>query len=480
MRSLTPRSAILVLTALAVLVALVAGILTRSVPASLTVAALGAIALVGVQTQRQTRSVHRALARARQVEHQDLTALRASLLRQEESLRALQRVSGDAQRVAKAAPAPGPTLPFSREPAAAQSVTLVLDTLTSPQLFAGVKTAILAAAHAAATTGLPMRIAAMHDPAPSDNNVMESVRKIVRDAGHDGVAGSLVIGYPRSLIATPRRDDIIIVTFWRTAHHVGKLVSAGRIDPDRVIYMVQDFEPGFYAWGIEHALAERTYYRGFRLLVNSAPLARHVQEMTGVEIPADRIFAPFVDTEALRSAAELWRPFDSSRPRLLFYARPSKPRNLFPLGVDALRDWVTHLPGDVSPRILVAGEKGARVSLPERADVEHLGQVPLTRYHELLSEVDLGLALMFSPHPSHLPLELPMAGIPTVTNRFGHIRTPWIPGLRVAATDPHELALAIEESRHDALALSRHQWQPLPAALGLPLTDAMAHAIAGL
>ena len=480
MRSLTLRSAIPVLAALDVLAALVAWALTRSVPASLTVAALGAIALVGLQTQRQTRSVHRALAQARQVEHQDLTTLRASLLRQEESLRALQRVAGDAQRAAKVAPSPGPTLPFAGAPATAQSVTLVLDTLTSPQLFAGVKTAILAAAHAATQTGLPLRIAAMHDPAPSDNNVMESVRTIVRAAGHDGVAGDLLIGYPRSLIPSPRRDDIIIVTFWRTAHHVGELVSAGRIDPDRVIYLVQDFEPGFYAWGTEHALAERTYSRGFRLLVNSAPLARHVQEMTGVEIPADRVFAPFVDGEALRTSADMWRPFDRRRPRVLFYARPSKPRNLFPLGVDALRDWITHLPEDVSPRILVAGEKGARVSLPERAAVEHLGQVSLPRYHELLSEVDLGLALMFSPHPSHLPLELPMAGIPTVTNRFGHIRTPWIPGLRVAPTDPRDVALAIEEARLDAATLSRHQWQPLPAELGLPLTDAMAHTLAGL
>jgi len=39
-------------------------------------------------------------------------------------------------------------------------------------------------------------------------------------------------------------------------------------------------------------------------------------------------------------------------------------------------------------------------------------------YAELLAEHDVGLALMYTPHPSLVPIEMASAGMLTVTNRF--------------------------------------------------------------
>lgn len=51
--------------------------------------------------------------------------------------------------------------------------------------------------------------------------------------------------------------------------------------------------------------------------------------------------------------------------------------------------------------------------------MESLGKIPWSDYPGFLSKIDLGLSLMYSPHPSHVPLEMAAAGARVVTNRFG-------------------------------------------------------------
>ena len=46
------------------------------------------------------------------------------------------------------------------------------------------------------------------------------------------------------------------------------------------------------------------------------------------------------------------------------------------------------------------------------------GKVSLQEYSALLSRASIGISLMISPHPSYPPLEMAMAGLLTITNRF--------------------------------------------------------------
>jgi hypothetical protein len=121
-------------------------------------------------------------------------------------------------------------------------------------------------------------------------------------------------------------------------------------------------------------------------------------------------------------AADLRRPGPR---RLLFYARPEThaERNLFEIGamaVDAaiaeghLAGWELFGIGTVerSERPLLLPHSGARLRLlPRQRQAE---------YARILRASDVGLALMHTPHPSLVPIEMAAAGMPTVTSTFGN------------------------------------------------------------
>ena len=61
---------------------------------------------------------------------------------------------------------------------------------------------------------------------------------------------------------------------------------------------------------------------------------------------------------------------------------------------------------------------GRSVSLGGGASLELLPRADQAAYAELLGEHDVGLALMYTPHPSLVPIEMASAGLLTVTTSF--------------------------------------------------------------
>jgi hypothetical protein len=353
-------------------------------------------------------------------------------------------------------------------------VNLVLDSFTSRQMFAGVRTALRAAARAADRHGRQLRIVLLKDPADdADDTTSQLAERIEADGGSSTLVAGLQTSTPTAPLKTGfHADDLWVATYWTTAVALQRAVLAGITLPDRVLYLVQDWEPGFLPWGVQHVLALNTYTAGFRIVVNSAPLALFLQQQAGIELQHGAIFAPRLDLDPLREAALRWTPSDPDRPRVFFYARPSKPRNLYALGVDTLRVWADRLPSDVRPIVTVAGEDLPPLDIGDRIDVVRAGKTDLAGYYDLIAKTDLGFTLMYSPHPSHVALELPMAGIPTVTNALGTYRRPWVAGLRVAPVTPDELADALDCALAEAGMLRIHTPQP-PPDLGGSLEDAI-------
>jgi hypothetical protein len=112
----------------------------------------------------------------------------------------------------------------------------------------------------------------------------------------------------------------------------------------------------------------------------------------------------------------------SRRPRrLLFYARPEAhaARNMFELGVlglaRALQAGAFEGEWEFSGIGAVGGR--SRVALG-RTSMRLLPRTGQAGYAQLLRDHDLGLALMYTPHPSLVPLEMASAGMVTVTNCF--------------------------------------------------------------
>lgn len=296
------------------------------------------------------------------------------------------------------------------------ALNLVLSELRPESVFAGVSTALDAAKGLASRLGLPLRV------------VMLSANLT---AFHAGKAASYL--EKRMGLEVPvidRRNipeaefsaaDVWIATHWTTAHSLQVATIAGVIDRERVVYLIQDYEPGFNAWSTAYNVARGTYHAGFVPLVNSLPLASYLRQEDAVEIPDASVFGPSFDEALLRRVADAR---ERGPVRVLYYARPSKPRNLYALGVAALKDAVLRLGDDLDGvEFVSAGERHAPVDLGRGAVMHGRGTLAWDDYFTLLTSSNVVLSLQGSPHPSHPPLEAAMTGARAVTNEFAGTRS---------------------------------------------------------
>ena len=104
----------------------------------------------------------------------------------------------------------------------------------------------------------------------------------------------------------------------------------------------------------------------------------------------------------------------------MFYARPNNLRNLFYFGIELVDEaikrgildpgqWDVRLVGKDIPDLVFSGG-----CIPIRSE-----NLQWAEYAGLVGTVDLGLCLMYTPHPSYPPLDLAASGAVVVTNRFG-------------------------------------------------------------
>lgn len=234
---------------------------------------------------------------------------------------------------------------------------------------------------------------------------------------HIVVAGSR---WMRSLAVD--RNDFFMATAWWTAHHGFAVLQqmeqlhalgAGR----RLLYLIQDYEPGFYPWSARHVLARSTYARAEQTvaLINSHQLADHLHQQ-GHRFIHQTVFDPRLNP-ALAVLRNHLAGTGKSR-ILLAYARPGVERNAFPLVVATLRAWVATYPEARHWKIIGLGENFMPVDLGCGCVLESLGKLRLQEYAALLAEAAVGLSLMVSPHPSYPPLEMAAYGLQVLTNTF--------------------------------------------------------------
>ncbi len=345
------------------------------------------------------------------------------------------------------------------------NVNLVLVSLNVRGGFAGLTTALRAGALLANKLERSLRIFVLKRRPADFAAIRADTIEFLRSRGHLGLGGSVEVLYLEDLGSTEvGEEDHWLVTFWMTAYAVGKLVDDGSIAVGDVTYLIQDFEPGFYAFGTEYALALSTYGRGFNWLVNSTSLAGYLSELGYVFNGRRLPFEPSIDKLEIEKSARAWRK-DPDHIRVLFYGRPRHPRNMFELGVEALRNWIQLCPDSIRDKLIVSsiGSDHAEVDVGNGVTMRALGKLSLAGYYEQLSHTDMGMALMLSPHPSHLALEMPMAGIPTLTNSFHRARTAWYPKLRVSEPTPESLAAGLSSVCSDSAELNMHCFDQVPA-----------------
>lgn len=236
-------------------------------------------------------------------------------------------------------------------------------------------------------------------------------------------------------------QDYFMATAWWTAHNALTLLNWQQTqEPEtsrrRMLYLIQDYEPGFYPWSSRYLLAQATYEQPLKTiaLTNSQWLADYL-EAQGYKFPVSKVLQPRLHP-ALADVRKRCETFVKERV-LLVYGRPGTERNAFSLILASLRIWASHYPRANQWRILSAGEEFAPVELGSGCTLHSVGKLGIEAYADLLCRTAVGFSLMVSPHPSYPPLEMAAFGARVVVNRFANKDLSGISPLLVSATPPN-------------------------------------------
>ncbi len=234
-------------------------------------------------------------------------------------------------------------------------------------------------------------------------------------------------GFPRSRTIEFHPDDALIATTWWSAHLAHDAVRA--LGRPRFTYLIQEFEPFTFPMGSYATLADQSYTFPHHA-VFSTELLRDYFRRHGLGVFAEgpeageRRSVAFENTITDVGRVEVSDLTGRSPKKLLYYARPEPhaARNMFELGIAALaraakaglfaHGWELYGIGTVGGARTIPLGHGVTMRLLPRQTQE--------TYRAVLRDHDVGLALMYTPHPSLVPIEMASAGMWTVTNTFAN------------------------------------------------------------
>jgi hypothetical protein len=234
---------------------------------------------------------------------------------------------------------------------------------------------------------------------------------------------SIACGFDRSKPLMLGANDRFIASAWWNVQMIKRLLPLTQ--NGEFFYVIQDFEPGLYAWSTRYALALETYSLNYRPILCSNLLAEYMVANHVGRFAEDAfvkkalVFEPAVD--GTKFYPEESRGDQRIR-RLLFYARPTMAeRNLFELGLYALRTATElgYFDGD-DWEMLFIGEQVPDVTLGRDCRIQAAGWLDYEQYAALMRSSDIVLSLMLSPHTSYPPIEAAASGAIAVTNVFAN------------------------------------------------------------
>ncbi len=303
-------------------------------------------------------------------------------------------------------------------------LNLVIPTLRATRVFAGISSA-LTFLQKLALPGVKCRIIVISNEA-YDEHTTFAVPGFVHERNADR---SLFFANEGTLIETGR-NDLFIYTSWKTAYAFQPLLEwqkkTYRLTGRKAVYLIQDYEPGFFAWSTEYSLAESTYSSdpdSIAAVFNSEELYTYFRRH-GYEFAYELFFRPSLNVKLkeilLKYMERSRRPGGDVPPRkkrILIYGRPSEHRNAFEIIRYSLEEWSRTYPGAEEWDIVSLGEGFEDIRLQNNT-IRSRGKVSLETYARYMLTSYAGISLMISPHPSYPPLEMSTFGVRTITNQF--------------------------------------------------------------
>ncbi|MCY7401910.1 MAG: hypothetical protein LH477_13350 [Nocardioides sp.] len=306
-------------------------------------------------------------------------------------------------------------LPVAHLPSAAPRVTVLTDSVGPSSLFGGVGTSIILGILLANRFGATLRLATRTEqPDPSVVATLQEAAGIRLDGALE--TAYIPVGGDKELAVAD--NEIVMTTSWWTT----RATLDSTLDRTQVLYLLQEDERMFYAFGDERLMCSETLgERGITVVVNTQRLLDHLGSPENYPHLADEAIAltPAFPGGLTRDGASLADRVPGKR-RFFFYSRPENARNLFWRGGSVLARaveqglidadaWEFHLVGRRTPDLTFPRDVRPLV-------VEGLNWPD---YQSLVHTMDAALVLMDTPHPSYPPLDLAAAGVPVLTNTHG-------------------------------------------------------------
>lgn len=219
-------------------------------------------------------------------------------------------------------------------------------------------------------------------------------------------------------------NDIFVLTSWKTAISFLPVFywqkQEFHIKERKAVYLIQDFEPGFFPWSSEYVLAESTYSNYSEDIIavfNSLQLYSFFKNRN-YRFEESYYFRPMLNPSLKNKIfQETDKNLSKRKKRILIYGRPSEARNAFEIIRYSLELWSTKYEKSKDWEIISLGEGFSNIELKNNIIISR-GKVTLDEYAEFMLSSYAGISLMISPHPSYPPLEMSTFGVRTITNKF--------------------------------------------------------------
>ena len=329
-------------------------------------------------------------------------------------------------------------------------LNLVTDSIGSDSLLGGVATALIVATEFANRNDYELRIITRNtetNPLNYENMIrisgIEPAKRVSFYSDHDRFTRSIDF----KLEISPQ--DIFFATSWWSAKAI-----EGTSLRKRFFYIIQEVETFFYNYGGERMLCEQVMRSpDIDFIVNSGFLYQYFREHDPNIAAQGCCFEP-----AFPAALYRKKEFAAKkRYKLFFYARPNNPRNLYGVGVERLKKAVERGIVDTDEwDIYCAGQNAPVITFCNGTQSVNLGQLSWTEYAKFLADVDLGLCLMYTPHPSYPPFDVACSGGVVLSNQMMNKKT-FDMCANVILADLEEEAFL--EAFKDAVALAKNTAQ---------------------
>lgn len=301
-------------------------------------------------------------------------------------------------------------------------LNIITPSVDTKHVFGGISTALKLFYEICEKGGFDARIIVVDAPVFPESSVLSGEYEIVKPDTHKDVHRQVVPMHDRYGKTFPvAKNDIFIATGWWTAYTAFDVIRwqkevYGISHP--LVYMIQDYEPGFYPWSSRYLMADSTYRSEVPVyaVLNSKLLSDFFTEK-GYTFEKSWSFDPKLNEALLKFLPEQGTQV-AKKKQILVYGRPSTARNAFELLVYGLQEWVARQPDAKEWAVLSAGEMHEDVPLGDGVVLHSVGKLTLQEYAQTMLDTYAGVSLMVSPHPSYPPLEMATFGVKTITNGY--------------------------------------------------------------